>query len=494
MFSKSQVGDSVASIKTRISSAPHRVLNPFVKPLASHLAEKCGRCGKERLFTVFDAYLGRKQLSCPSCRLTSALMKPTIRFFFSRFSISDNTIKELLGDSTLRRSMLGAIKGVAAFGIRQPQPAGAPVVIVWNFTNRCNLNCLHCHQDSSLSTSEPELTTQQAFKVIDKMADAGVAILTFSGGEPLLRHELYDAVKRADDSGMLCTVASNGTLVTRNVAEELAKAGIQRVEIGLDGAKAETHDFLRNTRGSFEATVRGIKNCVELDSFQEVCVTTTLNKSNLHEIPQIVDLAEELGATRFYLNRLIPAGRGKNVSHLDVTPREKAEVLECLCGRFHKSVIEGEGIQCYTRGMTYFARVGYERSNGQVFNVSEVLSGYDKMFRTRFGGELSKIVRGFATSFGGCSAGLTYCGLSAQGDVLPCVPAPIKLGNLLEQDLEEIWIHSRVLNRIRDRGKLTGSCGQCRYNGICGGCRYTAYYNFGDWLGPDSSCPYGAKL
>jgi len=129
--------------------------------------------------------------------------------------------------------MLSVVKGIANFGISYPQSAGAPITVVWNFTNKCNLNCLHCHQDSSQFSSYPELTTSQAFKVIDNMSDAGVAILTFSGGEPLLRKDLFDAVEQASDSGMLCTVASNGTIMTEEVAGKLLKAGIRRIEIGL---------------------------------------------------------------------------------------------------------------------------------------------------------------------------------------------------------------------------------------------------------------------
>jgi radical SAM protein with 4Fe4S-binding SPASM domain len=140
--------------------------------------------------------------------------------------------------------------------------------------------------------------------------------------------------------------------------------------------------------------------------------------------------------------------------------------------------------------MTYLSREGYEESKGQLFTVSEAFSGYENMFQKKFGTELSKIVRHFAQAFSGCSAGLTYCGLSEQGDVLPCVLAPVKIGNLLEQDLNDIWANNEILHRMRDRKNLNGSCGQCAYNGLCGGCRYTAYFLTHDWLGPDVSCPY----
>ena len=314
--------------------------------------------------------------------------------------------------------------------------------------------------------------------------------MTFSGGEPLVRSDIFDVIKRATDKGFYCTIASNGTLMTPEVVEKLYHSGIRRVEIGLDGVKAETHDFLRNKKGCFKATVEGIKNCVRHGYFDEIAITTTLYQSNVHEIPQIIDFAESVGGTRFYLNRLIPAGRGKEIAHLDVSPEEKKNILQHLHQRFNASVKNGRGIQCYARGMTYLSRVGYEESQGRLFTVSEAFSGYENMFQKKFGVELPKIVRHFAKSFSGCSAGLTYCGLSEQGDILPCVPTPLKIGNLLEQDLNDIWANNEILQRMRDRKHLTGSCGQCAYNGLCGGCRYTAYFLTHDWLGPDPSCPY----
>lgn len=469
-------------------------LNFLWKSIAKHLTEKCSDCGKERLLSIFDTYAGKPQTRCARCSLTYAFMKPLIYTLFLKLGVSVKTVCQLFQDRLTRRSILNAVKGVAHFGIMKPQPTGVPVVIVWNFTNKCNLNCLHCHQNSSPHSSDPELTPKQVPKVIDKMGEAGVSILTFSGGEPLLRSDLYDAIKRATDCGMLCTVASNGTLLTRKVAEKLVKAGIRRIEIGLDGATAETHDFLRNTEGSFDATIRGIKNCADV-GFDELCTTMTFHSKNVDELEDTIKLAEQLGATRFYLNRLIPAGRGiESSSYLDAQPHEIIKALETLHNKFTQSVATGQGIQCYSRGMTYYARLGYERSNGQLFTVSEALSGYGRMFQEKFGTEISKIVRKLATGFGGCSAGLTYCGLTVSGDLIPCVPAPVKLGNLLEQDLEDIWVNNKLLNYIRNRRALKGSCGKCRYNGICGGCRYTAYVINGDWLGPDPSCPFGPSV
>lgn len=219
-----------------------------------------------------------------------------------------------------------------------------------------------------------------------------------------------------------------------------------------------------------------------------------MHSKNVNELDATMSLAEKLGATRFYLNRLIPAGRGVEAYYLDATPQQKMEALEALYSKFYHSVTAGSGMQCYARGMTYYTRLGYERSNGRVFTVSEALSGYEKMFQDRFGLEISKIVRKLATGFDGCSAGLTYAGLTVSGDLLPCVPASTRLGNLLEQSLEEIWIKNELLNCIRDRKALRGYCRLCAYSGLCGGCRFTAFVTQGDWLGPDTSCPFGPEI
>ena len=454
---------------------------------------KCKKCGREKLLSAFDYYAGNGGKQCISCKITSRLMKPLIHRFFSEMSISEKVVRQFVSDPRMTKSMLNAVKGVAKFGIKIPQPTGVPVVIVWNFTNRCNLNCLHCHQDSSSTLNQSELTTSQALKVVDNMADAGISILTFSGGEPLLRPDLYEVAKYATDRGIFCSVATNGTLLTQEIPEKLYRADIKSVEIGLDGVSAKTHDFLRNIPGSFDATIEGIKNCAKFGKFHDIAIATTINKMNVKEIPQIIDLCEELGATKFYLNRIIAAGRGKNVTHLDVSPKEKMEVLDHLCDRFIRAV-DGNGIMCYTRGMTYFARLCHQRTDGNFFPVSEVLSGCDTIFQEEWRREMPKVIKTLARGFGSCSVGLTYAGLSAEGDLLPCVPAPIKLGNLLEEKLEDIWANSEVLNNIRDRRSLGGACGRCNYNGICGGCRYTAYEAVGDWLGTDTSCPYGPKL
>jgi radical SAM protein with 4Fe4S-binding SPASM domain len=464
-------------------------LNWLWRRIAGWLSKRCEGCGKPRLYSIFDAYISGSGPDCIRCSSAYLLAYPLIRWLFHGTSISSAHLKEMMSDELIRRSMLNVVQGIHHFGLQEPQPTAIPVVIVWNFTNRCNLNCLHCHQSSG-TLRDGELSTDEALRAIDRMGAKGVSILTFSGGEPLVRPDIYDAIERARHSGMLCTIASNGTLMTKEVVRKLKAAGIRRVEIGLDGCRPETHDFLRNQPGAFERTIEGIRNCVE-EGFDEVCATMTLHSGNVDELEGTVKLAEDLGVNRFYLNRLIPAGRGKNLMGLDVTREQKIKALEFLYGRFASSVLRDQGIQCYCRGMTYYGRLGYERSGGRVYTVSEALSGHSRMWRQRYGTDISGLVGKFVAGFGGCSAGITYAGLTADGFLQPCVPAPVKLGNILEEDLEEIWINNETLRYMRRRNQLKGACGDCGYNFVCGGCRYTAFVQSGDWLAADPSCPFG---
>jgi len=464
-------------------------LNPIWKSVAGSLAGECKKCSQPRLYSIFEAYITGEEPDCLGCSTAFRLARPLIKRVFGKADLAEDEVRSLMADTLVRKSMLNVVRGISHFGLRKPQPTAVPVTIVWNYTNRCNLSCIHCHQNSG-EVEDEELTTEEKFRLIDMLGEAGISILTFSGGEPLVCPDIFDGIKRADDSGILCTIASNATLMTRQVVRKLRDSGVRRVEIGLDGCRADTHDFLRNTPGAFEATIQGIKNCVETD-FDEICATMTLHAGNVKELRDTVELAEKLGVNRFYLNRLIPAGRGKDVIHLDVTKEEKIDALDYIYKKFHDSVVSGGGIQCYSRGMTYYGRLGYERSKGTIFTVSEALSGYSRMWQEKFGSGISEIVRKYASGFGGCSAGITYAGLTAAGDLIPCVPAPIKIGNLLNEDLEEIWVNNELLNYIRRRDELMGSCGSCTYNSICGGCRYTAYVVNGDWLAADPSCPFG---
>ncbi|WP_455280933.1 radical SAM protein [[Eubacterium] cellulosolvens] len=457
---------------------------------AKYLMEACPRCNKNRLDLIFENMNNTDSFLCINCKVNRLIIYKMIFYTFSSFFPEDE-IKKLLQKSIYSRSIKAVLKGIANFGIKKPQPTGIPAVVVWNFTNKCNLNCLHCYQNSSpTSPDNEELSTKESLVIVDHLVDSGVVALDFSGGEPLLRPDFFEIAQQAIEAGMICSISTNGTLISEKTAKKLVEIGINGVTISIDSITPKIHDEFRRTPGSFQKAIEGIKNCATA-GIQEIIVATTLTKFSLPELTQILELAKQLGATRYYVSRILPVGRGVQLEHLDVSPMELKNVLKWLSKRLYESVTLGEGIPCLARGMAYFTRQCYNHSGGTVIPVGEVLTGYEltnlKHFETRFADFLNR----FADRFGACGAGITYCGLSPEGDVLPCAPAThIRLGNLKEQNLEDIWVNNEILQYLRQRDKIQGSCGQCKYKAICGGCRVTAYGKVGDWLGPDPSCPF----
>lgn len=449
----------------------------------------CVDCKKPRIDNVLDKLAtGKNNGECMHCKVNANVLEKFVKFFFARQGVSPQNVSKMAADPMYRRAIKAVLLGIKEFGINKPQPTGIPAVVVWNFTNKCNLDCKHCYEDTGQKSTD--LTTKEAMKVVDILADAGVVALGFSGGEPLLREDFFRVARYATDRQIYCTLASNGTLITKEMSRKITDAGIKRIEIGLDGAKAATHDAFRGVKGSFTKAVQGIKNCSANPAFEEVIVNTTLTQDTFRELDQIIKLAEYLGATRFYLSRILPAGRGKRLQNLDVSPKQRRDALEMLAKGLQRNARNG-GIQCYARGMTYYARTCHEMTNGEIIPVGEILSGYERKHMQNFGDDVARMVNKLSESFGGCAAGINYCGLSNDGYMLPCACASdAKLGSILVQDLKDIWVNHRVFKTLRDKRKLKGRCRKCSHTDICGGCRLTAYGLTGDWMASDPTCPY----
>ena len=354
------------------------------------------------------------------------------------------------------------------FGIRKPFTAGAPYQVVWDVTYACNLRCKHCYSTSGVR-SEDEMDTSQAKKAIDIMARAGVTILAFSGGEPLVRKDIFELTKYASYKGMYVAIATNATLITKEMARKMKDAGIRFVQISLDGANAKTHDEFRGIKGAFEKTVIGIKNCVEQNFFVEV--STTATQYNYKEIPDIIELCEKLGVNWFMVFNFIPTGRGKFILENDLTPEQREELLKMLWREGKKRKIE------ILSTAPQFARVALQEEKG------EQLIMPTHFCNPKLHGKLVSL----AEFIGGCGAGRFYLAMEPNGDLQPCVFFPLKIGNIFEDDFEELWKNNKVLNELRNKD-IIKKCKDCSYRYYCGGCRARAYGYFEDYLMPDPGC------
>lgn len=449
--------------------------SPIVRWFLRISARKCGDSGKLHLENAFDKYLGKKTRFCPTCSLTSYFVRDAINRGSHAFGILEEDIEELLTKTSTRRGLVSTINGIGCFGVSKPQVVGAPFLVVWNFTNSCNLKCVHCYQEAKSKVSPDELTTQEALNVVDQLNEARVVALSFSGGEPLTRKDFFQVAKYAHDNGLFISVATNGTLITEAVANKMKDAGVEYVEVSLDGSVASTHDSFRGIAGAFKQTLKGIENCKKTGIY--TCLATTLTKYNLKEIPDIVQLSKNLRVDRFMLFNFIPTGRGKNILKQDVSPEEREQVLKDLYQELKSKVTNEEStdfIECFTTA-PQFARVAIQDSTEGFIPVAHQ------------GGLPAKVAK-LAEFIGGCGAGRVYCALQPNGDVTPCVFMPIKLGNLRTENLQDIWFKSPVLKELRDRNLLEGRCHDCDYRNICGGCRARAYSYYGNYLAPDPGC------
>lgn len=449
--------------------------NPATRLILKGLSRYCEKDGKNRIEVAVELYTGQRDSACLLCTFAKKIVSKVLEKGGETFGLTDEEVKQRFKDPYWGKALASVVRGIALFGVRQPFTSGAPFQVVWDVTYACNLKCKHCYATAG-KAGKDELTTEQAKRAIDIFAKAGVTILAFSGGEPLVRPDIFELTRYAADKGIYVAMATNATLITPEKAEEIRDAGVQFVQISLDGATAETHDTFRGLQGSYEKTLRGIKNCVDNGLFVEV--STTATKHNYNEIPRIIDLSEKLGANWFMVFNFVPTGRGKYIVENDLSPDEREELLKMLWSRLKNSRIN------VLSTAPQFARVALQQEG----------EGGGKTIPTHFyNPTLAGQLVNLAEFIGGCGAGRLYMGMRANGDLQPCVFFPLKLGNILEDDFEYLWVNNEVLHELRDKKGITG-CGTCDYRHYCGGCRARAYGYFGDYLSPDPGCINNKKV
>jgi len=264
---------------------------PMTKKMLQMSLKKCCGCGRTVLEAALDDYAGKTDRQCDKCSgLYSQVIGFWIEFLRRGLGFKRAKVEKLLSDRYARTAVLNLARSFTYFGIKKPMSLSAPFLVVWDFTHKCNLSCKHCYSNSG-AVNEEELTTQQALAAVDQIADAGVTALAFSGGEPLTRKDFFQVARYASDRGLYVSVASNGTLLSKENVQKLKEAKVNYIDVSIDGASAKTHDDFRGVPGTFDKAVAGLKNCVEADLC--VCIATTVGKNNMAELPAIIDLAEE---------------------------------------------------------------------------------------------------------------------------------------------------------------------------------------------------------
>jgi len=321
-------------------------------------------------------------------------------------------------------------------GRMKSTPVEPPRIISWNLTLRCPLKCSHCYVDAGDEEAEGVLSTREAFGVIDQIRATGTPVVVLSGGEPLLREDVYDIARYGTERGLRMAMGTSGYLIDKAAAKDLHNAGIRAVAISLDSADASSHDSFRGLGGVWEKAVEAIGHC------QAAGITVQINmsvmRSAISEVEDVIRLGTSRGVRDYQLFFPVPTGRAKQIGAR--SPEEYEEMIRQILLRYRTA-----DLRIRPTCAPQFRRIAEELG----------------IVNTAWGR--------------GCLAGITYCRIFANGDVTPCPYLPVSAGNVRSTSFAEIWHHSPLFAALRDPDRLTGKCGRCTYKTVCGGCRARAY-------------------
>lgn len=343
----------------------------------------------------------------------------------------------------------------------------SPKWIAWEITRRCNLRCVHCRSSSEMEAKgHPDFPTSEAFRVIDDIVSYAKPVVVLSGGEPLVRKDVFEIARYGTDKGLRMCLATNGTLVNDETCENIKTSGVRIVSLSLDGSEEGVHDDFRSQKGAFAGTI----NAARLFKRHgiEFIVNSSFTRRNQEEIPKVYRLAKELGATAWYMFMIVPTGRGEEIMNELISKEEYEEILD-----WHYQMEKDEDTMLVRPTCApHYYRVVLQQSKKE-------------------GEKFKKRTLKFSTGGSkGCIAGQLICLIDVDGNVLPCSYFPKPAGNVRESSFKEIWEGSALFKDLRDFKKYKGKCGSCEYVNVCGGCRARAYSVYGDYLEEEPFCSY----
>jgi radical SAM protein with 4Fe4S-binding SPASM domain len=376
-----------------------------------------------------------------------------------------------------------------------------PRLVFWEVTKGCNLRCIHCRATATELSSPTDLPTERALEIIRQIASFANPILVLSGGEPLYRGDIFKLARHATGQGLRVALATNGTLVTKNVARQIVDAGVRRVSMSLDGADANTHDSFRGIPGAFEATLTGFRNLADLG--MSLQINMTVARHNAHQLPAVLELARTIGADALHTFLLVPVGCGVDIADEQMVPPEE---YERMLNWFYEQSLTGT-IELKATCAPHYFRVAKQRqveakraaqaaaaTDPNAIGPMETLmpsgTGIGLRPEHAHGSHPGGHPGGMNAMTKGCLAGSGVCFISHEGEVFPCGYLPVKAGDLRQQTFADVWIHSEVFEQLRDTGNLKGKCGCCEFRNICMGCRARAFAATGDMLQEEPFCVY----
>jgi heme b synthase len=350
---------------------------------------------------------------------------------------------------------------------KNPEKQFEPRWIAWELTGRCNLACIHCRASATADTGSDDCSTAEAVRILDDIASYAKPVVVLSGGEPLLRADVFDIAAHGTNLGLRMCLATNGLLITPEVCAKMKAAGIRMVSLSLDGSTAEVHDNFRNVPGAFEGILRGARLLREHGV--EFLINSSFTRRNQHDIPNVFRLAKEMGAKAWYLFMIVPTGRGKDIMSELISKEDYEKILRW---HFKQEFMAGEDILMRPTCAPHYYRVYRELAR-----AAGVKSERRSLKFSTGGGK-------------GCIAGQVICLIDQHGNVQPCSYLPRVAGNLRTQSFKDIWENAEIFKELRDFSLYRGKCGACEYLKVCGGCRARADAIHGHYLEEEPFCDY----
>jgi radical SAM protein with 4Fe4S-binding SPASM domain len=349
------------------------------------------------------------------------------------------------------KKVLATAAGATAIGC-----TGYPYHVVWEVTTRCNLDCIHCYA-SSVDSMQAELTTAEGKRLLEQIAEVDkFRMIVITGGEPLVRNDIFELIEYAGKLGFHIIFSTNGTLLKPTMAKDLARLGVANFSISLDGYTAACHESIRRKPGCFQSAIDGIRAAAQTG----VClqVNFTAMQQNLAELPGLIDLAEEMKTDIIMVFQAIPPRWEKGALELDA--EQQMHLIRTIAAK-------------------------QKKTHALIMPVCS--PEYWAWLASKSRGFLSRVIR--EKAFFGCGAGSGFCYIRFDGEVWPCNFIPLSAGNLLQTPFPEIWHNSPLLQGYRGSArKLKDACGKCSHQSICGGCRGRAYAHTNDPFAADPAC------
>ncbi len=327
---------------------------------------------------------------------------------------------------------------------------GAPPcrVVAWEVTRRCNLKCLHCRASAKNIPYFDELDTSEALGLVSSFTQMGTPLIIFTGGEPLLRQDIFELLASTRENGLRAALSVNGTLISRDLASKIREAGVSRCSISIDGANSASHDRFRGVTGAFAQAMEGAAALKAAGV--PLQINTTITDGNINDLPDILNLCKLAGAAAWHVFLLVPVGRGTS--------------------------LRGLGPAAYERALNWI----YEQS---LANSLEIKPTCAPQYHRLLAEKEASVVRGR-----GCLGGVGFCFISHTGNVQPCGYLELNCGNIRKDSLKNIWETSEVFLKLRDQSQYSGKCGTCVYHNQCNGCRARAMQAGKSYLGDDPIC------